>query len=82
MDWSGRKVLVTGGCSFIGSHLVDALAARGAAVRVVDNLSTGKQAYIQPLIDRGAVEFIEADLLEPGVAERSTTGFLSGPPNV
>lgn len=35
--------LVTGGCGFIGSHLVEALLARGDHVRVLDNLSTGKR---------------------------------------
>src|SRR5690349_5529024 len=36
--------LVTGGCGFIGSHLADALLARGHRVRVLDDLSTGKRA--------------------------------------
>ena len=35
--------LVTGGCGFIGSHLADALVARGDRVRILDNLSTGKR---------------------------------------
>ena len=44
VDWPGRRVLVTGGASFIGSHLVDALMARGAMVRVADDLSSGTLA--------------------------------------
>ena len=39
--------LVTGGCGFIGSHLADALLARGDAVRVLDDLSTGKLANLR-----------------------------------
>lgn len=37
-----KVVLVTGGCGFIGSHLVEELVARGYYVRILDNLSTGK----------------------------------------
>jgi nucleoside-diphosphate-sugar epimerase len=70
MDWNGVHVLVTGGASFIGSHLVDALVAKGARVRVVDNLSSGRIANIQCHLDNGKIEFIEADLMEPGVAHR------------
>lgn len=38
-----RPILITGGAGFIGSHLTDALLARGYRVRVLDNLSTGKR---------------------------------------
>ncbi len=75
MNWNARKVLVTGGASFIGSHLVDALLERGAAVRVVDNLSSGKIENIQRHIDEGRVEFIHADLLQPGVAQQAVEGM-------
>jgi UDP-glucose 4-epimerase len=70
MDWKGRSVLVTGGASFIGSALVDALMGLGARVRIVDNLSSGKVENIQLHLNEANVEFIQADLLEPGVADR------------
>lgn len=66
--WQHKKVLVTGGASFIGSNLVDALIARGAHVRVVDDLSSGRLENIQAHVNSGRVSFIEADLREPGVA--------------
>lgn len=74
MDWSDRKTLVTGGASFIGSHLVDALLERGATVCVVDDLSSGRLSNIQEHLDNGRIEFIEADLREPGVAQRAVEG--------
>ena len=40
--------LVTGGCGFIGSHLADALIARGDKVRILDDLSTGKRENAPP----------------------------------
>jgi len=40
------KYLVTGGCGFIGSHLVDALISQGHDVKVLDNLSTGKRENV------------------------------------
>jgi len=66
--WKDRRVLITGGASFIGSHLTDALVERGAKVRIVDDLSSGKLENIQQHLANGAVEFIQADLREPGVA--------------
>jgi len=55
---------VTGGASFIGSHLTDALVKRGAIVRVIDNLSTGRIEYLEDHIRSGKVEFRQADLLD------------------
>ncbi|MBA2748958.1 MAG: GDP-mannose 4,6-dehydratase, partial [Tatlockia sp.] len=37
-----KTVLVTGGCGFIGSHLVEGLVKKGYRVRILDNLLTGK----------------------------------------
>ena len=48
------RTLVTGGAGFIGSHLVDALVARGDSVIVVDDLSSGKEANIAAALAAGA----------------------------
>ena len=69
--WKGKKVLVTGGASFIGSNLVDRLLDRGAKVRVVDDLSSGRLENIQGHVKAGRVSFIEADLREPGVTRNA-----------
>jgi nucleoside-diphosphate-sugar epimerase len=55
-------VLVTGGAGFIGSHLCDALLARGDAVVCLDNLSTGSVENIRHLRGRSNFEFIHADV--------------------
>ena len=74
MNWKGKHVLVTGGTSFIGSSLAEALVSRGAIVRVVDDLSTGRYEYISRLVESGSVEFIKGDLLDSEIATRSVRG--------
>ncbi len=63
------------GASFIGSHLVDALVERGAAVRIVDDLSSGRRENIQHHLTNGRVHFVNADLREPGVARAAVEGM-------
>lgn len=58
------KVLVTGGAGFIGSHLDDALIARGHKITVVDNLVLGRMENIQHLMATPNFKFIKADLLD------------------
>ena len=64
-------ILVTGGAGFIGSNLVDALVARGYAVRVLDNLSTGKRSNL-PV--GGDVELIVGDVADAGTVRRAVKG--------
>ncbi len=69
-DWQDRHVLVTGGASFIGSHIVDKLVERGARkIRVIDDLSSGTAENIRSHIDKGTVELVQADLLTDGAAK-------------
>lgn len=75
MDWKTKRILVTGGASFISSHLIDHLVGKGAsAVRVVDDLSSGKLENIRGHIDSGVVDFRRDDLLAPGAAQRAVEG--------
>lgn len=60
MKGNNRLYVVTGGAGFIGSHIVDALIARGDRVRVLDNFSTGKREHLNP-----KAELIEADVRDP-----------------
>jgi nucleoside-diphosphate-sugar epimerase len=75
MNWKNRKVLVTGGASFIGSNLVNALLKRGAKVRVIDDLSSGKFENIRGNVQDGTIEFFDGDLRERGVAEHAVDGM-------
>lgn len=64
------KFLVTGGCGFIGSHLGDALQARGNHVRVLDDLSTGSEANLP----KGA-EFLRGSICNPGIVGEALAGM-------
>lgn len=69
--WNNKRVLVTGGASFIGSNLVDQLIMLGAKVRVVDDLSSGVIANIQSHILSKSIEYIEGDLRNAKILEKS-----------
>jgi UDP-glucose 4-epimerase len=74
--WSGKTVLITGGASFIGSTLTDRLIERGVQkVRIVDDLSSGSLANLKHHLGTGKVEYLQADLREPGVARAAMQGI-------
>jgi nucleoside-diphosphate-sugar epimerase len=58
------RYLLTGGAGFIGSHLCDALVARGDDVLVLDDLSTGQRENIEHLLSIGRVELVEGTTLD------------------
>jgi UDP-glucose 4-epimerase len=56
------RVAVTGGCGFIGSHLVERLIAEGHEVVIVDNLSSGQLPFVESAIASGKASLVRADV--------------------
>lgn len=71
-NWNSTPVLVTGGASFIGSHLVDRLVRDGAKVRVADDLSSGRLENLALCADR--IDFRKGDLRERSFAREVMQG--------
>ena len=61
--------VVTGGAGFIGSHLVDALVARGDRVTVIDSLAAGLKTNIASHLEKNRVDLVVTDLLSDGWQE-------------
>lgn len=64
-----RTVVVTGGCGFIGSHLVDACLARGYETRVIDDLSVGRLANLAHHGDHPKLSILQADVADRAAIE-------------
>lgn len=60
-----KRILVTGGAGFLGSHLIDRLIAQGHYVICVDNLFTGQEQNIAHLLAHKNFSFIKHDIVEP-----------------
>lgn len=73
MKAKGATYFVTGGCGFIGSHLVDRLV-KTARVKVYDNLSSGKEEFIRQHLSKRNFEFVKADLLDFGRLKKAMKG--------
>jgi dTDP-glucose 4,6-dehydratase len=63
------RAVVTGGAGFIGSHLCEALLARGTDVLALDNLITGSSGNLSTLVDRPGFEFRQANVNEEVVID-------------
>lgn len=63
------RYLLTGGAGFIGSHLADALTARGDTVLLLDDLSTGARANVEHLVGSGKAELVEGSVTDADLVD-------------
>ena len=68
------KVLITGGAGFIGSHLAQTLCQRGAAIVVLDNLSSGSLTNLAWRKPGDHLEFVQGDVADAAVVRRAIAG--------
>ena len=64
-----KRILVTGGAGFLGSHLCDRLVRSGHDVVCLDNFFTSQKSNVEHLLDCGNFELIRHDVTEPIVLE-------------
>jgi len=69
------NILVTGGCGFIGSHLVDALVAQGHTVRVLDNLEPQVHGSSRPTYLQAQAEYLQGDVRDRALVRRALQGI-------
>jgi UDP-glucuronate decarboxylase len=74
-----KTAIVTGGAGFIGSHLVEALLARGLTVLCLDNFFTGSKKNILPFMDNPNFELIRHDVVVPILLEADVVYHLACP---
>ncbi|KAF3786387.1 UDP-glucuronic acid decarboxylase 1 [Nymphaea thermarum] len=75
----GRRIVVTGGAGFVGSHLVDRLLDRGDNVIVVDNFFTGRKENVVHHFGNPRFELIRHDVVEPILLEVDQIYHLACP---
>ncbi|XP_078435460.1 UDP-glucuronic acid decarboxylase 1-like [Wolffia australiana] len=79
LPWPARRVVVTGGAGFVGSHLVDRLIARGDNVIVIDNFFTGRRENLARHFGNPRFELIRHDVVEPILLEVDQIYHLACP---
>lgn len=70
--YANKPVLVTGGCGFIGSHIVEQLVSYGARVTIIDDLSAGFEKNIAPFQDQ--VTLIQKSIVDPAACDEAVAG--------
>ncbi len=70
--YNDKPVLVTGGCGFIGSHIVEKLLECGARVTIIDDLSTGFEKNIAPFKDQ--ITLIQKSIVDPAACDEAMAG--------
>ncbi|CAJ0584821.1 unnamed protein product, partial [Mesorhabditis spiculigera] len=76
---SRRRILITGGCGFVGSHLVDKLMADGHEVIALDNYFTGRKRNIEHWIGHPNFELVHHDVVNPYFVEVDQIYHLASP---
>jgi UDP-glucuronate decarboxylase len=71
-----KRILVTGGAGFVGSHLVDRLMILGHEVTVLDNFFTGSKTTVSHWVGHPNFELIRHDVIEPFMIECDRTSLL------
>ena len=74
-----KRILVTGGAGFLGSHLCDKLLALGHEVVCLDNFFTGRRQNIEPLMDSHRFELVRQDICDPILFEVDEVFHLACP---
>ena len=72
-----KKILVTGGAGFIGSHLCERLLDEGNGVICLDNMFTGTYENISPFFKNEKFEFVNSNVINPSQLEYARLSFRS-----
>lgn len=74
-----KKILVTGGAGFVGSHLVDRLMSEGHEVVVLDNFFTGRKANVEHWLHHPNFSLVRHDVIQPILLEVDQIYHLACP---